>query len=209
MLSQRQQHALTHDTHSNGRPLTAHEREQLLEKFLPETPASPSPRSSNNPTPVRSRSPIRARSPARLRKITTMVRPQQRRPRVARVDRRKPIRSTFWHSVYVAVYWITHFFFSIYIRLRKVVRSVVHRSRAIFYHHNRSPELIRKDITNLAKMPQHLSVILELPKDDDKRSGLHRLLSDVGDLTAWCASVGIPLLSVYEKTGKLQLNLCR
>jgi dehydrodolichyl diphosphate syntase complex subunit NUS1 len=203
MLSARQQHALSHGTHPDGRPLTTHEREKLLEQFLPETPSTASsPSTSSIPSPVQSRSTSRLRQTQTHPSPSKMAQPTKpRRARVSRVERRKPIRNTIWHSIYVGVYWMIHFFFSIYIRLRKSSRAIRHRVNAIKLHHSKSPELIRSDVKNLNKMPKHLSVILELPKDDDKRSGLNRLLQDVGELTAWCASVGIPLLSVYEKTG--------
>lgn len=205
MVSTSDEYALRNGRHLDGRPLTIHEREKLLQKFLPDTRDF----ISSDPSTITSTTDPRV--PSKLRtKVMPSTKSRSRRAEVVKVERRKPIRNTLWHTVYVTVYWIIHFCFSIYIRMRKGFRAARHRLRVIGFHHSRSPELIRRDIKNLSKMPNHLSVILELPKDDDKRSGLHRLLQDVGDLTAWCASVNIPLLSIYEKTGMfLSLNANR
>lgn len=69
------------------------------------------------------------------------------------------------------------------------------------YYHHRTPEIIERDVKDLMRLPKHLSVILKL--EDDGRGGaeLERLVNEVADLAAWCASAGIPMLSIYEKTG--------
>lgn len=38
-------------------------------------------------------------------------------------------------------------------------------------------------------------------------AGLEVLVDEVAEIAAWCACVGIPMLSVYEKTGMPQLML--
>jgi hypothetical protein len=50
-------------------------------------------------------------------------------------------------------------------------------------------------------LPKHLSVILTL--EDQRRSGagLEKLINEVTNVAAWCASAGISQLSIYEKTG--------
>ena len=75
---------------------------------------------------------------------------------------------------------------------------------AILYYHHRTPELIRKDVKNLKRLPQHLSVILQLESEDGSIGGLEVLLDSIAEIAAWCASVGIPMLSVYERTGALK-----
>lgn len=52
-------------------------------------------------------------------------------------------------------------------------------------------------------MPEHMSVLLEL-RAEDQSAGLEGLLDEVAEISAWCACVGIPLLSVYERTGVLK-----
>jgi dehydrodolichyl diphosphate syntase complex subunit NUS1 len=78
----------------------------------------------------------------------------------------------------------------------------VHRFYAVGLYHHRTPELIRNDIKNMSRLPKHLSVVLKLNDDEDKRTRLQSLINDLAEVTTWCASVGIPVLSVYEKTGK-------
>jgi hypothetical protein len=52
-----------------------------------------------------------------------------------------------------------------------------------------------------------LSVILKLEDGGKGEVGLEALVDEVAEIAAWCACVGIPLLSIYEQTGKNGLNL--
>ena len=79
---------------------------------------------------------------------------------------------------------------------------MVDRIYATLYYHHRAPELIKQDIRSLDRLPQHLSVILDLKEEEQGYAGLEKLLDDVAEVSAWCASAGIPMLSVYEKTGR-------
>lgn len=73
----------------------------------------------------------------------------------------------------------------------------------MLYYHHRTPQLIQKDIKQLSRLPNHLSVILENDQND-RLGGLDALIDDVAEIACWCASAGIPMLSVYEKTGGCQ-----
>ena len=95
-----------------------------------------------------------------------------------------------------------HALFSLYIRLRQTYHVVLDRSFAILYYHHRAPELIRQDVQGLNRLPEHLSVILELKSEERGQAGLEKLMDDVAEISTWCTCVGIPMLSVYEKTGK-------
>merc|ERR1711964_908129 len=53
-------------------------------------------------------------------------------------------------------------------------------------------------------LPKHLSVILKLEDGGRGGAGLEALVDEVAELSAWCACVGIPMLSIYEKTGILK-----
>ena len=64
-----------------------------------------------------------------------------------------------------------------------------------------APELIKQDVKTLSRLPEHLSVILELKGGDRGCGGLETLMDEVAELSAWCTCVGIPMLSIYEKTG--------
>ena len=78
---------------------------------------------------------------------------------------------------------------------------------AILYYHHRTPELIRKDVKGLKRLPEHLSVILKLEDGGKGGAGLEALMDEVAEVAAWCACVGIPILSVYERTGRFQVYL--
>ena len=47
-------------------------------------------------------------------------------------------------------------------------------------------------------------MILRLEEDGGGHGGIEVLLDNVAEIAAWCASVGIPMLSVYERTGALK-----
>lgn len=72
---------------------------------------------------------------------------------------------------------------------------------SIFYYHHRDPAMIQKDIKRLNKLPKILSVILKLEDDGKGGAELERLVNEVAEISAWCASAGIPVLNVYERTG--------
>ena len=91
--------------------------------------------------------------------------------------------------------------FSIYIRVRQTHHAIIDKIFAVLYYHHRAPELIKQDVKSLDRLPQHLSVILELKGDERGTAGLEALMDDVAEISAWCCCVGIPILSVYEKTG--------
>lgn len=179
MLGRREAAILRKGTREDGRPLTVEEREKLLERFLPAPASSTSP--SPSPKPAASR-----------------------RTRQTKKSRRKPMRAFLKKQVHMFVYTLIHFFFSVYIRFRKAFHAVVDRIMAVLYYHHRTPEYIQKDLRNLKKLPQHLSVILDLRDDEHGGAGLEGLINDVGELAAWCACAGIPFLSVYERTGVLK-----
>lgn len=69
------------------------------------------------------------------------------------------------------------------------------------YHHHRTPELIQKDVKGLSRIPEHVSVVLALEDGGRGGAGLETLIDEVAEIAAWCACVGIPMLSVYEQTG--------
>lgn len=56
----------------------------------------------------------------------------------------------------------------------------------------------------LKKKPRHVSVILHLEEGGKRGDAKEKMMNDVADITAWCASAGIPMLTVYEKTGILK-----
>jgi hypothetical protein len=185
ILNARQSTAFHHNRSVQGRDLSAEDREKELKTFLPPTPASSSNPPSETPSPYPSRAP--SRRPGARRKMKSA--------------RKKPIRSALKNQFYVVVYTVLLTVFGVFVRLRKAYHAVVDRVFAILYHHHRTPDLIRKDVKSLSKVPEHLSVILRLNDEEDRNSALRGLVNEVGEIAAWSASAGIPVLSVYEKTG--------
>jgi len=122
-------------------------------------------------------------------------------PRNATQRKLQPVRTFLKTQVHLLVYTIIHTLFSLYIRLRQTYHAIIDRIFAILYYHHRTPELIQKDVRGLSKLPQHLSVILELKDEERGGAGLEALVDDVAEISAWCACVGIPMLSIYERTG--------
>lgn len=127
----------------------------------------------------------------------------QRKNRKVSTSRKAPVRTFFKSQIHQLTYTIIHIFFGIAVRLIQTYHAVVDRIFAIVYYHHRTPELIRKDVKGLKRLPEHLSVILSLRKEDD---ALAELMDEVAELAAWSTASGIPTLSVYEKTGTLILN---
>jgi dehydrodolichyl diphosphate syntase complex subunit NUS1 len=136
--------------------------------------------------------------------------PQQSRASTSSSQRRQktrktPIRTFIKSQIHRLTYAITH----IIVRLLQAYHAIVDRVFAIVYHHHRTPELIRKDVRGLKRIPEHLSIILTLRSEDD---ALAVLMDEVAELTAWSSCAGIQQLSVYEKTGMdistLSLELC-
>lgn len=68
--------------------------------------------------------------------------------------------------------------------------------------------MIQRDVKRLAKVPKILSVILKVEDDGKGGAELERLVNEVAEVSAWCASAGIPVLNIYEKTGTHALLPC-
>ena len=113
----------------------------------------------------------------------------------------QPVRSFAKNQIHLLVFTIIHAIFSIYIRVRQTYHIVLDRIFAILYYHHRAPELIRQDVKKLSRLPEHLSIILELKGEERGAAGLGALMDEAAEISAWCACVGITTLSVYEKTG--------
>ena len=120
--------------------------------------------------------------------------------------RRKPMRTFLRGQLHFLIYTVIQALFSIYIRCRTAYHAVVDRLFAVLYYHHRTPELIQKDVKNLSRLPEHLSVILDFHGDGRSLSGLEGLVNDISEISAWCACAGIQFLSVYEKTGNTVLS---
>jgi len=118
------------------------------------------------------------------------------------------VRIFLKNQLYALVYAIVHTIFSVYIRFRQAYHAVKDRILSILYYHHRTPELIRKDVRGLSRLPQHISVILKLEDGGRGGAGLEALVDEAAEIAAWCACIGIPMLSIYEKTGQWNQYIC-
>ena len=157
------------DARRKGAFLSARQREEMLNPYLPVAP----PSKSQAPVP---------------------------RSRVL-----QPIQTFLKQQLHLLMFTIIHTLFSIYIRIRKIYHALLDRVFAVLYYHHRAPELIRQDVKNLSRIPEHLSVLLELKGEERGTAGLEALMDEVAEIAAWCSCVGIPMLSVYEKTGMMHV----
>lgn len=164
----------------NGKELTAEERERLMKPFLPAEPTSSDP----------------SRAPSPAAKSKQAKRRQSHSKRKAGIVRQ---------ALYVFIYTAVSFVFSLFFRFRRAWRLGKGKVVALLKYHHRTPEFIQRDTQHLDKLPQHLSVILELHQSDEDQgnAGLEGLMHDVCEIAAWSASAGIPFLSIYEPTGML------
>ncbi|EKD16855.1 uncharacterized protein L3040_001136 [Drepanopeziza brunnea f. sp. 'multigermtubi'] len=168
------------DAKLNHNLLTPAERERLIEPYLPSPPS---------------------RSPTRSGRSSAIPTIHIDNPKAhSRLGLRKFLRN----QLHALLYAIVHTLFSVYVRLRLGYHAVKDRIFAILYYHHRTPELIQKDVKGLGRLPTHLSVILKLEDGGRGGAGLEALVDEVAEISAWCACVGIPMLSIYEKTGILK-----
>ncbi|KAF8467711.1 Decaprenyl diphosphate synthase-like protein [Kalaharituber pfeilii] len=124
-------------------------------------------------------------------------------PPASPVERSHPIKNFIVTRFYRLILAIIHLIYTIYHRIRYVYNLIVSRVYSMLYYHHRTPQLIQKDVRGLGRLPNHLSIILDYDKND-RVSGLDTLIDDVAEIACWCASAGIPMLSVYEQTGVLK-----
>lgn len=212
-LTEKESIAFHRNTTATGKELDAVEREKLLKRILPnprndtdsmsvpqKIPRSP-PKSTYKPQQY---PPKKGGQKASSSSSGSSSNGKQKRGAATSQHRAKPIRNLIKTQFAILIYALTQFFFGLYVRTRIAYHAVSERILSILYYHHRTPELIRKDVRHLSKLPQHLSVILTLSPEDANSTGLEKLLNDVAEISAWCASAGIPALSIYERTGVLK-----
>ena len=141
-------------------------------------------------------------SPQEREKLLKPYLPPVKASTVIQTPGKKPVRLFLRTQVHSIIFNTIHTFFSLYIRIRQAYHAVLDRILALLYYHHRAPQLIQQDIQALSRVPEHLSVILELKKEDRGPAGLENLLDEVAEISAWCACAGISMLSIYERTGQ-------
>lgn len=111
------------------------------------------------------------------------------------------VRRFIKNQLYVLIFAIMHGIFSLYIRTRQAWNVVSYQMSSVLYYHHGTPQYIQKDVMGLNKKPKHLSAILRT-ENPHLGSDLDRLIDETAELATWCACAGIPMLSVYEKSGQ-------
>jgi dehydrodolichyl diphosphate syntase complex subunit NUS1 len=171
MVSSRDAELFREDARLRGKKLTPAEREKLLKPYLPEPP-SPD---------MKSKSKSKSKNKSKQKTKHT------------------PIRTFLKQQIHRLIYVFIHLCLGFYIRISQTIAAVTDRVLAITYYHHRSPELIARDVKGLSRMPEHLSVLLKLRKREE--DALQTLMDETAELAAWTTCAGIPVLSVYERTG--------
>ncbi|KXT15788.1 hypothetical protein AC579_6252 [Pseudocercospora musae] len=159
MVGLRQAQAFHTNTDQQGQPLSPSDRERLLKPYLPTQPNQ-------------SRKKIRA--------------PANNGPPF---HHRQRVRPAMRQLLHLLLFNIVHIIFSIYVRIRQIYHAIYDRVCAVLYYHHRTPELIKKDVRPLSRVPQHLSVILDLRPEGGKRDALETLFND-----AWILKSSLPHL---------------
>ncbi|ODQ68517.1 Undecaprenyl diphosphate synthase, partial [Nadsonia fulvescens var. elongata DSM 6958] len=106
------------------------------------------------------------------------------------------IQFQFFHSILK----VLHFFTFLVQALAYTYHRICLKFMLITYHHNRNPQLIRNDVSQLSKLPNHIACILDL-KENEVGGGFEGLIDQTSDLAAWSIGANIPTLSIYERSG--------
>lgn len=138
-----------------------------------------------------------------------MPAPQQRgskapKPTSKALPKRKSrfgLRKLLKTQLHVLIFTLMHSIFSLYMKLRKAWHTVSYSVRSVMFYHHRTPELIENDVRGLGKKPRHLSAVLEV-EEEGMATELERLVGEAADIAVWSACAGIPMLSIYERSGK-------
>lgn len=110
------------------------------------------------------------------------------------------VRRFLKNQLHLLIFALLHSIFSLYVKIRQTWNKVCYRISSIISYHHRTPELIENDVRGLARKPQHLSAILNM-HEDGRAAELERLIGEAADLAVWSACAGIPVLSIYERSG--------
>lgn len=178
MVSSKDAEIFREDARLRGTKLSAAEREKLLKPYLPEPP-SPEMKTKSN---------------------------SKKRSKTKQKSKPTPVRTFLKEQIHRLIYVLIHLCLGFYIRISQTIAAVTDRVLAVTYYHHRSPELIARDVKGLSRLPEHLSVLLKLRKREE--DALQTLMDETAELAAWTTCAGIPVLSVYERTGRYPPFAC-
>ncbi|KAL6940453.1 hypothetical protein ACO0QE_004354 [Hanseniaspora vineae] len=111
-----------------------------------------------------------------------------------------------------------HIFFNILLAtfycvfaVTRYCQYVVHRVKIkifnLAYNPANTPQLIRRDVNSLSKIPKNLAAILEYKPEEDVGGGILGLMDGSSDLVAWSLSSGIKHLVLYDYNGVLKKDV--
>lgn len=110
------------------------------------------------------------------------------------------VRRFLKSQLHLLIFTLLHSFFSLYVKTRQTWNKVCYRVSSIISYHHRTPELIENDVRGLRQKPEHLSAVLNM-HEDARATELERLVNEAADIAVWTACAGIPMLSIYERSG--------
>ena len=126
----------------------------------------------------------------------------------SRPEGRFGVRNFLKNQLFLFVFMVMHSVFSLYLRIRKAWHTVGYKVASVVFYHHRTPELIERDVKSLNKKPSHVSAVLKM-EGESRATELERLVNEAADLAVWSACAGIPMLSIYEKSGTSTVAIAR
>ena len=102
---------------------------------------------------------------------------------------------------------VVFFIMALYKHLEYAYQQAWLRFYTVVYYPNRTPQLIRDDVSRLNKLPRHVACILQLKDEKEQDGAAKGLVNGVGELAAWAVLAGVPALTIYESTGELKYQL--
>ena len=116
------------------------------------------------------------------------------------------VRRFIKNQIHMFIYIVMHGIFSLYLRIRQFWNVVCYQTSSVLYYHHGTPQYIQKDVMGLERKPKHLSAVLKVEGHHKAKADLERLIDQTAELATWCTCADIPMLSVYEKTGKCPVH---
>lgn len=180
-LNLRDRRLYREDEKANHRLLNDDQRQRLLDEYMPPPP----------PT-----------STVGKNKVTKAWDTKSQNARNSHLGVRRFLKS----QLHLLIFTLLHSFFSLYVKTRQTWNKVCYRVSSIISYHHRTPELIENDVRSLRQKPEHLSAVLNM-HEDARATELERLVNEAADIAVWTACAGIPMLSIYERSGTLKRYL--
>lgn len=182
------------DVASKGSKLGDRGRGDLIAPYLP----TPHHHKTQDSATAMSAQQAQVQLPA----VSSRTKPSTSSTTPSRRLHRQRIRPFLKQKFHFLIYFLVQLIYGIIIRFYHGWHALSDRIVAITHYHHRTPEYIQRDVKDLSRVPEHLSVVLHYHPEND--GALETLMDEVAELAAWSTAAGISLLSVYEKSGVLK-----